>query len=62
MRLMPNAHENATPSVPSATIFNGSLGLLSGNTSSYNAANAEANQEMAEMLRRQKKRKQGIRL
>jgi hypothetical protein len=38
------------------------LGLLNGNGSSYNAADAEANQEMAEMLRRKKKRKRGMRL
>ncbi len=66
MRLMPKAHENATPSVPSAIthteVLNGSLGLLGGNTSSYNAADAEANQEMAEMLRRKKKRKRGMKL
>lgn len=36
--------------------FSGSLGLLNGN-SSYNAADAEANQEMAEILRRKKKAK-----
>ncbi|MDO4181626.1 MAG: relaxase/mobilization nuclease domain-containing protein, partial [Bacteroidales bacterium] len=43
--------------------FNGSLGLLNGIGSSYNAADAEANQEMAEILRRKKKakRKRGIR-
>ncbi len=66
MNLMPKAHENATPSVPSCTthteVFNGSLGLLSGNASSDNAADAEANQEMAEILRRKKKRKRGMRL
>ncbi len=66
MRLMPKAHEIATPSAPSATthteLFSGSLGLLNGNTSSYNAADAEANQEMAEMLRRKKKRKRGMSL
>ncbi len=59
-------HETATPSVQSGTthteVFNGSLGLLSGNASPYNAADAEANQEMAEILRRQKKRKRGMRL
>ncbi len=66
MRLMPKAHEVAMPSTPSGTtrteVFNGSLGLLSGNASHYNAADAEANQEMAEMLRRRKKRKRGMRL
>lgn len=39
--------------------FSGSLGLLNG-SSSYNAADAEANQEMAEILRRKKKRKRGM--
>ncbi len=68
MRLMPKAHENATPTVQSGTahteVFNGSLGLLNGSGSSYNATDAEANQEMAEMLRRQKKskRKKGMSL
>lgn len=51
--------EADTPS-PSGTghgeFFSGSLGLLNGN-SSYNAADAEANQEMAEILRRKKKAK-----
>ena len=50
---------------PSATghgeFFSGSFGLLNGN-SSYNIADAEANQEMAEILRRKKKRKRGMRL
>lgn len=43
-------------------IFSGSLGLLSGNGTSYNAADAEASQELAEMLRRRKKakRKRGL--
>ena len=43
--------------------FSGSLGLLNG-SSSYNAADAEANQEMAEILRRKKKakRKRGMRM
>ncbi len=56
--------ETATPSTPSYSehneIFNGSFGLLNG--SGYNAADAEANQEMADMLRRKKKRKRGMRL
>lgn len=60
------AHETATPSVPSGTVqselFNGSLSLLNGGGSSYNAADAEANQEMADILRRKKKRKRGMRL
>ena len=60
------AHVATTQSAPSGTVqselFNGSLGLLNGNGSSYNAADVEANQEMAEMLRRKKKRKRGMRL
>lgn len=59
-------HETATPSAPSGTVqgelFSGSLGLLNGNGSSYNVADAEANQEMTEILHRKKNRKQGIRL
>ena len=59
------AHEATTQSVPSGTVqselFNGSLGLLNGSGSSYNTADTEANQEMAEILRR-KKYKRGIRL
>ncbi len=66
MNLMPQAPENATPNVQSGTtrteVFNGSLGLLSGNASPYNAADAEANQEMAEILRRKKKRKRVVKL
>lgn len=56
-----------TPS-PSVTengeFFSGSFGLLNGNGSSYNATDAEANQEMAEILRQRKKakRKRGMRL
>ena len=51
-----------TPSVTGhREFFSGSLGLLNGN-SSCNAADAEANQEMAEILRRKKKakRKRGM--
>ncbi|WP_294628521.1 relaxase/mobilization nuclease domain-containing protein [uncultured Bacteroides sp.] len=66
MGMTAKVHETATPSVPSGTahgdLFNGSLGLLNGNSSSFNAADAEANQEMAEILRRKKKRKRGMRL
>ena len=66
MNLMPKGYTADTPSAPSDTargeLFSGSLGLLNGNGSSYNAADAEANQEMAEMLRRKKKRKRGMRL
>ena len=52
-----------TPSVTEhGEFFSGSLGLLNG-SSSYDAADAEANQEMAEILRRKKKkRKRGFRL
>ena len=66
MGMTAKVHEVATPSVPSGTahdgLFNGSLGLLNGIGSSYNVADAEANQEMAEILRRKKKRKRGMRL
>ena len=66
MGMTAKAHEATTQSVPSGTVqsklFNGSLGLLNGSGSSYNAADAEANQEMAEILRRKKKRKRGMRL
>ncbi len=57
--------ETHNASLPSTTghgeFFSDSLGLLNG-SSSYNAADAEANQEMAEILRRKKKRKRGMRL
>jgi len=65
MRLMPKDYGADMPNVPSDTaneLFSGSLGLLNGNTASYNVADAEANQEMAEILRRKKKRKRGMRL
>ena len=66
MGMTAQIHEVATPSAPSGTaqseLFNGSLGLLNGNGSSYNAADVEANQEIAEILRRKKKRKRGMRL
>ncbi len=59
-------HDVATPNALSGSarneLFNGSLELLNGNGSSYNAADAEVNQEMAEILRRKKKRKRGMRL
>ena len=57
----------ANTPIPSYTghgeFFNGSFGLLNG-SSSFNAADAEANQELAEILRRKKKtkRKRGMRL
>ncbi len=65
---MPKAPKNATPSVPTGTAkgesFSGSLGLLNDSGSSHNIADAEANQEMADMLRRKKKakRKKGMSL
>ncbi len=64
--MMTNEYEVATPSTPpsiaQSEFFNGSLGLLNGSDSSCNAADVEANQEMAEILRRKKKRKRGMRL
>lgn len=64
--MMTNEYEVATPSTPSSIaqseFFNGSLGLLNGSDSSCNAADVEANQEMAEILRKKKKRKRGMRL
>ncbi len=54
--------QNAPSDTTKGELFSGSLGLLNGNASSYNAADAEANQEMAEILRRKKKRKRGMRL
>ena len=66
MEMTDKVHEVAMPSSPSGTfhneLFNGSLGLLNDNGSSYNAADAEANQEMSEILRRKKKRRRGMRL
>lgn len=66
MEMAVKVHEVTMPSTPSGTAhnehFNGSLGLLNGSGSSYNAADAEANQEMVEILRRKKKRKRGMRL
>ena len=66
MRLMPKVYEmerqNASSDITQSELFSGSLGLLNGNVSSYNAADAEANQDMAEILRRKKKRKRGMRL
>ena len=65
-RLMPRNSETAVPNTQSAPahpeFFSGSLGLLNGNASSYNVADIEANQEIAEMLRKRKKRKRGMRL
>lgn len=66
MGMTAKVHEITMPGAPSGTaqgeLFSGSLGLLNGNSSSYNATDAEANQEMAEILRRKKKRKRGMRL
>ncbi len=66
-RLMPRSSETAVPITQSAPthpeFFSGSLGLLNGNASSYNIADVEANQELAEILRRKRKakRKRGMR-
>lgn len=61
--------KNYTINTPSATsdtargeLFSGSLGLLNANGSSCNATDAESNQELAEILRKRKKRKRGMRL
>ncbi len=54
--------QSALSDTTKGELFSGSLGLLNGNTSSYYAADAEVNQTMAEMLRRKKKRKRGMRL
>lgn len=66
INLIPKAYPTNTPSVVSDTargeLFSGSLGLLNGNGTYYNAADPETNQEMAEILRRKKKRKKGLRL
>ena len=66
MNLIPKACTIDTPSIVPNTargeLFSCSLGLLDGNSSSSTATDAEANQEMAEMLRRKKKRKRGMRL
>lgn len=64
MNLKPKNYTADALSVTSNTtrgeLFSGSLGLLNSNGSSGNAADAEANQVMAEMLRRKKKRKRGM--
>ena len=66
MSLMPKSYGIDIPNVISDTargeLFSGSLGLLNGNGSSCNATDTEANLEMAEILRRKKKRKKGLRL
>ena len=67
-RLMPRSSETVVPNTQSAPahseFFSDSLGLLNGNASSYNIADAEANQELADMFRRKKKakRKRGMKL
>ena len=53
---------NATSDAARGELVSGSLELLNGHDSSCNATDAEANLEMAEILRRKKKRKRGIRL
>ncbi len=53
---------NATSDAARGELVSGSLELLNGHGSSCNATDAEANLEMAEILRRKKKRKRGIRL
>ena len=53
---------NATSDAARGELVSGSLGLLNGHGSSCNATDAEANLEIAEMLRRKKKRKKGLRL
>jgi len=61
MGLMPKGYGAYMQNVPSDTtkgeLFSGSMGLLNVNAASYNVADAEANQEMAEILRKRKKRK-----
>lgn len=66
MNMMPKGNVVKMPSTTSDTsngeLFSGSLGLFNGSASSYNASDAEVNQEMAEILRRKKKRKKGLRI
>lgn len=66
MSLMPKSYgmdiSNATSDTARGELFSGSLGLLAGHGLSGNATDAEANMEMAEILRRKKKRKRGMRL
>lgn len=66
MNLMPKGYTINTPSATSDTargeLFSGSLGLLKSSGSFGNAADAEANLEMADILRRKKKRKRGMKL
>ncbi|MDE5612547.1 MAG: relaxase/mobilization nuclease domain-containing protein [Odoribacter sp.] len=64
-RLMPGSYATTVPNTQSAPahseFFSGSLGLLNGCALSYKIADAEANQELTEMLRRKKKRKRRVR-
>lgn len=66
MNLIPKVCTTGTPNATSdaarGELVSGSLELLNGHGSSCNATDAEANLEMAEILRRKKKRKRGIRL
>ena len=66
MGMTAKGHEVAMPGALSGSVhnkyFNGSLGLLNSSGSSYTATDAEANQEMADILRRKKKNKRGMRL
>ena len=66
MNLKSKVYTTDTPSATSNTargeLFSGGLGLLAGHGSSGNATDAEANMEMAEILRRKKKRRRGMRL
>ena len=59
---MKRLHQAHRPARHKAELFNGSWGLLKSSGSSYNAADAEANQEMVDILRRRKKvkRKRGV--
>lgn len=67
MGMIDKEPEVATPNAPSSSAhnesFSGSFGLQNVNGLSYNATDVEANQEMAEMLRRERKTKckQGMR-
>jgi len=56
MGMMPKIYGADIQNAPSVTtkgeVFSSSLGLLNGNTSSYNATDAETNQEMVKTLQR----------
>lgn len=51
---------SATSNIARGELFCGSLGLLNGHGSSSNATDAEANQEMVEILRRKNKRRKRL--